>query len=139
MVRLFEQLRHQKAGSAARRMHELDLSFSHIRALHLLATAPALAMKDLAEQLHLTPPSVTALTRRLVQTSLVARQPHAEDSRVVLLSLTDEGRALLAQLYREQLERMERLLEALTLEEQQVFLDLLERAVQAMQANSAEK
>jgi DNA-binding MarR family transcriptional regulator len=139
MLRLFEQLRHQKAGSAFRRMHELDLSFSHIRALHLLATAPALAMKDLAEQLQLTPPSVTALTRRLVQTGLVARQPHAEDSRVVLLSLTDDGRALLTQLYHEQLERMERLLEGLTLDEQQVFLDLLERAVQAMQSNAAEK
>ena len=139
MLRLFEQLRHQKAGSALRRMHELELSFSHIRALHLLAIAPALAMKELAEQLQLTPPSVTALTRRLVQTGLVARQPHAEDSRVVLLSLTDDGRALLTQLYHERLERMECLLEALTPEEQQVFLDLLERAVQAMQSSPAEK
>ena len=106
-----------------------------MRALHLLACGRALAMKDLAEQLYLSPPSVTALTRRLVQTGLVRRQAHAEDSRVVLLSLTDEGQTLLQQLYQDQLQRMEQLLQALAPEEQELFLTLLERALQPMRAS----
>lgn len=137
LVRLFEQMRHQKAGRATARLTELGLSFSHIRALHLLATEPQLAMKNLAEHLSLTPPSVTALTRRLVQTGLVHRQSHADDSRVALLSLTDEGRDLLALLYQDQHRRMEQLLDGLTPEEQQLFLDLLERAVLSIRSDDA--
>src|SRR2546428_188563 len=88
LLHLFEQVREKRPGSAFFRMNELNLSFSHVHALHLLAPNRTLAMKDLAEQLSLTPPSVTALTRRLVQTGLVQRQADADDSRVTLLSLT---------------------------------------------------
>src|SRR5687768_15499237 len=107
LLRLFELMRNRGPGPAFARLSELNLSVSHVRALHMLAPDRTLAMKDLAEQLHLTPPSVTALTRRLVQTGLVHRQAHAEDSRVALLSLTEEGQALLQQLYQDQLHGME--------------------------------
>jgi len=136
LLRLFELMRDNRADSAFLQLAALNLSLSHVRALHMLAPDRALAMKDLAEQLHLTPPSVTALTRRLVQTGMVRRQMHAEDSRVVLLSLTDEGRTLLKQLYQDQLQRMELLLQGLTPEEQQLFLELLDRAVQALRASA---
>jgi DNA-binding MarR family transcriptional regulator len=135
LLQFFELMRSNRPGTAFVRLNQLNLSFSHMRALHLLASGRTLAMKDLAEQLYLSPPSVTALTRRLVQTGLVRRQAHAEDSRIVLLSLTDEGQTLLQQLYQDQLQRMEQLLQALAPEEQEQFLTLLERAVQSMQAS----
>src|SRR6185503_58411 len=136
LLQLFERMRNSRPGPAFMRLSQLNLSFSHVRALHLLAPERTLAMKDLAEQLDLSPPSVTALVRRLAQTGLVQRQAHAEDSRVVLLSLTDEGRALLKELYYDQLRRMELLLEGLSPAEQQLFLSLLERAVQALQSGA---
>ncbi len=80
----------------------------------------------------MTPPSVTALTRRLVQTGLVRRQNHPQDQRVVLLSLTDEGRELMEQLNEGRVRGMELLLEGLTPEDQRLFIELLERAVHAM-------
>lgn len=132
LLLLFELMRDKRPGSAYMRVNELNLSLSHLRTLHMLATTPTLAMKDLAERLCLTPPSVTALTRRLVQTGLVRREADAGDSRVVLLSLTGEGRMLLRELYQDQIARMERLLQALSAEEQELFLQLLERAVQAL-------
>jgi DNA-binding MarR family transcriptional regulator len=136
LLQLFERMRNGKTGPAFTRLSQLNLSFSHVRVLHLLAPDRTLAMKDLAEQLDLSPPSVTALVRRLAQAGLVQRQGHAEDCRVVLLSLTDEGRALLKELYHHHLRRMELLLEGLTPEEQQLFLGLLERAVQALQSGA---
>jgi DNA-binding MarR family transcriptional regulator len=139
LLQLFEQMRHRGPGPAFQRLNELNLSFSHVRALHILAPDRTLAMKDLAERLQMTPPSVTALTRRLVQTGMVHRQAHAEDSRIALLSLSDEGRALLKQLYQDQLRGMERLLAALTPEEQELFLSLLERAVQAMRSSAEQQ
>ncbi|HEU4321546.1 MAG TPA: MarR family transcriptional regulator [Roseiflexaceae bacterium] len=132
LLRIFEQMRTQKPSGPWRRMTELGLSHSHMRALHMLAPDRTMAMKDLAEELQLTPPSVTALTRRLVQTGMVQRQTHEEDSRVSLLSLTEEGRALLDALYHEQLRGMERLLHGLSDNDQRQLIDLLERAVRAL-------
>ncbi|NWF78477.1 MAG: MarR family transcriptional regulator [Chloroflexi bacterium] len=131
LLQLLDRLRPQLLGPAFRRLSELQLSPSHLRLLRILQAAGPLAMKDLADQLALTPPSVTALTRRLVATGLVARRRHAADSRVVLLELTPAGRALHAQLTAEQLSQMGRLLAYLSPAEQGQFLDLLERAVQA--------
>ncbi|HEX6290026.1 MAG TPA: MarR family transcriptional regulator [Herpetosiphonaceae bacterium] len=138
LLQLFEIMRQGRPGLAFQRLNRLNLSFSHVRALHLLVPDKTLAMKDLAEQLQMTPPSVTALTRRLVQTGLVQRGTHPEDSRVVLVSLTDEGRSLFNQLYEDQLRRMERLLQGLTPAEQQLFLSLLERAIHAMRDEQPE-
>jgi len=135
LLRLFEEMRGSRPHPAFERLNALNISFSHVRAMHMLAPDRTLAMKDLAEQLHLAPPSVTALTRRLVQTGLVCREPHPQDSRVSLLSLTEEGQHLLQDLYQEHLRRMEQLLQGLDLEEQKIFLDLLERAVGALGAD----
>ncbi len=132
LLQLFEVMRQGKPGAAFMRVNQLNLSFSHLRTLHLLAPDKTLAMKELAEQLQVTPPSITAIKRRLEQTGLVQRRCHPEDSRVVLLSLTDEGWRLFHELYEEQLDRMEALLQGLSFEEQCLFIGLLERAVQAL-------
>jgi DNA-binding MarR family transcriptional regulator len=128
-LHLMERLRHQRAGPALERLSSMGLSHSHMRILRMLAPGHELAMKTIASQLQLTPPSITALTRRLITNGLLLRRPHAEDSRVVLLSLTDAGRDLYEQLYHEQLQAIERLLSGLSEEEQRLFLDLLDRAV----------
>jgi DNA-binding MarR family transcriptional regulator len=134
MLALLERLRPQLLGPAFRRIHELQLSPSHHRVLRSLVQGSPLPMKELAEQLGLTPPSVTALTRRLVETGLVARRPHAADSRVALLELTAAGHALHDELTAEQLAGMGRLLSALSPDEQRQFLDLFERAVAGVDA-----
>lgn len=136
LLQLLERLRPQLLGPAFRRLSELQLSPSHLRLLRILQAASPLAMKDLADQLGLTPPSVTALTRRLVTTGLVARRHHETDSRVVLLELTPAGHTLHAELTAEQLEQMDRLLAGLSGEEQSQLLDLLERAIRAGPAGS---
>lgn len=129
LLQLLEVMRQGKSGAAFMRVNQLNLSISQLRTLQLLAPNKTLAMKDLAEQLQVTPPAITAITRRLVATGLVRRQAHSADSRVVLLSLTDEGRQLFHELYEEQLSRMEVLLQGLSLDEQRLFIRLLERAV----------
>jgi DNA-binding MarR family transcriptional regulator len=129
LMHLFGRLRHQQKGPAFAQISALNLSPSHMRVLHMLAPDNQLAMKDLADQLGVAPPSLTALTRRLVQTGLVQRHAHPDDSRISLLSLTAAGRALHEQLYAEHLARMEQLLASLSPEEQALFLDLLERAI----------
>lgn len=137
LLHLFDQLRDQRLGVTAGRLREHQLSLTHLRTLRLLAAAPALAMKELAEQLALTPPSVTTLTRRLVQLGLIQREAHAEDSRVALLSLTSAGQSLLEEISRVQLDQMELLLQGMLPAEQVQFLELLERAVCAIQTEAS--
>lgn len=129
LLQLLERLRPQLLGPAFQRLHEMQLSPSHMRVLRALHGATPLAMKDLADQLGLTPPSITALARRLVLTGMVARRVHAEDSRVALLELTEAGQELHRELIAEHLIGMGRLLDALSPDEQRLFLDLLDRAI----------
>ncbi len=134
LIQIFESIRRTKPAPMMRRLELLDLLPSHFRALHLLASGEKLTMKDLAKRLGMTPPSVTVLTRRLQQKGLIGRARDRDDRRVVLLSLTEEGRKLLDEMLEERLQVMERLLQGLSPEEQQLLLDLLARAVEAMQS-----
>lgn len=128
---LVERLRPQLIGPTFQRLTELHLSPSHIRLMRLLQSEGPLAMKELAGRLGISPPSVTALTRRLAATGLVTRRAHAEDSRVTLLELTPAGEALHAQVIEEQMQRMAQFLAGLCPNEQELLLNLLERAIRA--------
>ncbi|NTV64400.1 MAG: MarR family transcriptional regulator [Oscillochloris sp.] len=133
---LLDRMRHQRAGLGLQQLSALNLSHSHMALLRILAPDAQLAMKELADRLQLTPPSVTALARRLVAVGLVERHQHGEDSRITLLSLTDAGRDLHQQISCAQLNAMESLLAGLSPEEQQLFLDLLDRAVSYAQGHT---
>jgi DNA-binding MarR family transcriptional regulator len=129
LMKLFESLRHQRPGPGFAKLTELNLSFSHMRVLMVLATRGTLPMKELAHELALTPPSLTSLVRRLVEVGLVVRQQHPEDSRVVLLSLTPEGGQLFKLLADERISRFSEMLRGLSDEDQELFLSLLERMI----------
>lgn len=130
MLQLLDCMRaNQPRSPLMQQLNEWGLSMSHLRLLSLLAPDRSLSMRELADALNITPPSLTALTRRLVQNGLIERRPHPDDSRVVLLSLSEAGRKLHHDLEAERLDRMVRLLSGLTHTEQRLFLDLLERAM----------
>lgn len=134
---LLDRMRHQRAGLGLQQLSALNLSHSQLALIRILAPDQQLAMKELADRLQLTPPSVTALTRRLVEVGLVERRQHHEDSRITLLSLTSVGRDLHQQMSCAQLNAMESLLAGLSPEEQQLFLDLLDRAISYAQGHTS--
>ncbi|WP_298819426.1 MarR family winged helix-turn-helix transcriptional regulator [Chloroflexus sp.] len=132
LLRLIDWMRaNQPRSPLMQKLNEWGLSMSHLRLLSLLAPDHEQSMRELADALGITPPSLTALTRRLVQNGLVARRPHPADSRIMLLSLTEAGRQLHRDLETERVNRIGRLLAGLPHAEQQMFLDLLERAIRA--------
>jgi DNA-binding MarR family transcriptional regulator len=73
----------------------LGLSFARVRALRRLAAQP-LTMRALAAQLTADPPYVTLIVDDLEERGLVERQPHPDDRRAKLVSLTAAGRAAVA-------------------------------------------
>jgi len=61
--------------------------------VHLL-TGEKYTMKDLAEKIHRTKPTVTVLVDKLVDLGYVTKEKSHEDSRVTFITLTEKGLAL---------------------------------------------
>jgi DNA-binding MarR family transcriptional regulator len=71
-----------------------EISRTEAGALHALTSAPR-RITELAELEGLAQPTMTLLVQRLEQRGWVKRERHAGDGRVVLVSVTDAGRATL--------------------------------------------
>jgi DNA-binding MarR family transcriptional regulator len=78
---------------------ELELSFSQVRMLSLLARElPQASVKDLADRLGLSLPAVSRSVDGLVQRGYVTRAENSADRRMKDVAITGDGRALFARL-----------------------------------------
>lgn len=74
-----------------------DLSPHHLRALRVISGNEPLRLNVLAEQLRITPRSVTEVVDALSDRGLVERAPDPRDRRATTVTTTSEGRRLLAE------------------------------------------
>ena len=79
---------------AAERHPDNDLSLGQMAVLGLLFRHGEQTVGDLARLEHVQPPSMTRTVTCLEGDDLVVRRPHATDGRVVIVSLTERGRAV---------------------------------------------
>ena len=78
---------------------ELELSFSQVRMLGLLARElPQASVKDLADRLDLSLPAVSRSVEGLVKRGYVTRAENIEDRRMKDVAITGDGRSLFARL-----------------------------------------
>jgi len=75
----------------------IGLTTPQFVALTLIGAYPALSSADLARLSLLTPQTITVIVANLKRAKLVAVEPHPDHGRIQRLTLTDAGRALLAQ------------------------------------------
>jgi|SRR5579875_397528 DNA-binding MarR family transcriptional regulator len=81
-----ERMAHGVAGS--------DLSDTQFAALSVLEAHSAMTPGELAEHEKVQPPSMTRVIAVLEERELVRRAPHSTDRRQVVLTVTEEGRAV---------------------------------------------
>jgi DNA-binding MarR family transcriptional regulator len=60
----------------------------------MLTERDGLSQRELAQVLHLAPPTVTAMLQRMEKAGTVERRPDAADQRVTRVHLTEAGREL---------------------------------------------
>jgi DNA-binding MarR family transcriptional regulator len=72
---------------------EIRGQFRMMKTLH---HAGQLTMQDLAEAMHVSPPTVTGIVKRGVAQGIVVRTPDPADGRSVQVALTEAGRAEMA-------------------------------------------
>jgi DNA-binding MarR family transcriptional regulator len=75
-------------------MTEAVLSETQLAALSALEVHHAMTPGELAEHEKVQPPSMTRVIAVLTERELVAKSPHPTDRRQVILTVTDEGRAV---------------------------------------------
>ncbi len=69
-----------------------DLTFSQIEVLHFIGISGEKTMKNIAEYLKITPPSVTELIKEMEKKNLIKRVNDKKDRRVVSIALTPSAR-----------------------------------------------
>jgi DNA-binding MarR family transcriptional regulator len=99
--------------AVARRVHHSGISLGHLQILWILQEHGPLPVSRLADWLGIGAPNATGLLDRMEQRGLVERVRDAEDRRVVLASMTDEGRVAVAEHDGWRVELVEQLLEPL--------------------------
>ena len=96
---------------------EPGLSDTQLAALAALERHGAMTPGELAEHEKVQPPSMTRVIAVLEERNLVLRSPHPTDRRQVVLTVTEEGRALVQRVRRRKDAWLARRLAELTAEE----------------------
>ncbi len=114
--------------------HKLDLSsplfhlpIAQMETLRFLAEKKHVLMKELADFLAITPPSVTVLVNNLVFLEFAQRHSDTTDRRTVRLSLTKKGRDILDKATKQRCQVFKRLLSRINPQEQIKLLRILKK------------
>ena len=136
---IFESMSALKRGMAGQ-MHSVlrDCPVSHSQ-LELLATVrhmQPINFKQLAQQLYLTPGSISQLVEALENQELVQRQVDTRDRRVQTLQLTPKGTKLLTGIDKRRRSTLEEIMLGLTTEELKLWLQIQQKITQKFQTES---
>jgi DNA-binding MarR family transcriptional regulator len=96
---------------------ELDLSFTQVKALHLLHDAGEASVKDVGERLGLSFPAASRALDGLAQRGFVERRESAEDRRSRIVRLLPPGVELLDRIARSRMSALEELTATLSPDE----------------------
>ena len=114
---------------AAALLREVGLVPGQELLLMKLWAAEPQSQVELAQLLRIEPPTAAKMLARLERTGLVCRERSTRDRRVILVSLTDRGRALRDPVLRIWADLERRAVGDLTFQEQATLLALLRRVV----------
>ncbi len=100
---------------------KLELTMLQFKIMLLLQVNGPIRIGELASQAGVSIAAMTGITNRLVKKGLLLREHGSEDRRVVVCSLTDEGRYWVGRLWESSRDRWEMIMEKMTLEDLEAF------------------
>ncbi len=112
----------------------LDLSFSKSELLTLLLVEKEgqVIMSQISEYVNSSMSTATGIVERLVQRGYLVRERSEADRRIVLVTLTEQGKAFVAELKRLAFSYIRAALGALTAAEQKSLLNIVTKIVGAL-------
>ena len=113
-------------------LEQYSLTPAQFDVLAHLQRTPPIVQQQLADRLLVTKGNVVGLLNRMERDGLVTRQPHPEDGRAHLVSLTEQGATLAAQVIPEHEALVAEYLALLPPEDQHSLHDVLRRLNHAL-------
>ncbi|MEI7451641.1 MAG: MarR family transcriptional regulator [Candidatus Falkowbacteria bacterium] len=104
-----------------------DCSFMHMHTLHFVKDRDGATMRDVANLLHITPPSATSLVNALVKKGFIKRATDANDRRTVKLQITKDGINLLKKSFKKKSAIIEQNINKLSEVEKKSFINILNK------------
>nr|WP_276008772.1 MarR family winged helix-turn-helix transcriptional regulator [Aequitasia blattaphilus] len=95
-----------------------------------------LSQKELAQKVHITPPSMTVAVKKMEEMGLVKKEIDEKDKRIIRICITEQGEKVVkrSMCITDEIDQI--LLEDMTEEEKQEFHALLHRAMRSVEKNS---
>lgn len=103
------------------------LSILQIETLRYIRENKKVLMKDLADYLHIAPPSATSIVDDLFRQKFVKRSDDRKDRRITKVSLTAKGKRTLESSLKRKLERFRKKIDILSPAEKKSLLKILEK------------
>ena len=114
---------------------DINLSPTAFFLLNWVSRSPGCGVLDIAKGMSLAPPTISVGTRRLVKAGCLERRQDPQDRRGKPLFLTPEGEAIIQHVRQHRYQMLKLFLSGMTPDEQTQLLNLLEKAVTAMEAS----
>ncbi len=127
LIKILKSLKHE--GEEQAPPDKIGISPAQVNIIDEIFFAETITIKKLAENLKLTPPTISVGVRKLEKNKLIKRESHKGDGRSVLLMLTKEGKSLHGRIDEYRNNRVRKILNRLNLNDQNKMLSLLEKAV----------
>ena len=122
---VLHQLMHLSRYHAVMRMEDMNLNPSQAGILFILNSQGRLSQRQLAEQIGITPPSMTVTLRKLEELGYIRKEPDECDQRILRICLSEAGKECIGRL-EFIMEEMEKILyQGSTVEERLLFRRLL--------------
>lgn len=122
---ILHQIVHMSRYQEMKRTEALGLKPGQAVILLMLGCHGGTSQKELAQQIGITPPSMTVALRKMEEGGLILREADEEDQRVIRIRLSEKGKQYVDEIQRI-MEDMEQLLyEGISPEERMLFRRLL--------------
>ena len=112
---------------AAKSIADSNLCPSDFQILEILLHKGALPVNTIGRKIMLTSGSISTAVDRLEKRKLVRRDPSVDDARVIYVSLTGTGHALIQRIFSRHAQRMEDVFGPLSDEKRQLLEEILKR------------
>jgi DNA-binding MarR family transcriptional regulator len=137
LLQLLDRLRRLGLGMESHPFANAGIGPPQLMLINQIARNPGCRLKEVAEALRLTSPTVSVAVRQLERKGLVERRPHPEDHRAVQLFLSRKGKDLHRRIESFRREKIRRLFAGLSPEERSTLVELLQRALDLAEQDGA--
>lgn len=137
--RMLDLLKRMSNLSVMKPPNESPLSMPQVTMLNWVARYPGCGVREIAQGLHVTPPTVSVGIRRLIKDGWLEQKKDPHDRRARPFFITDKGKAFVDIIQEHRTRTIKLFLSGLSTNEQEQLISLFDRAISALETAQADE